>query len=158
MRDKAQVTLSYWIERGAGFVLKAPYPARISALITDLGFVLFVLWCSLKIKTPKDLARAYLWISTSYLFINSKRFWPWYPDSPLSAVAVAGGPLSFFFFIFMPFISRCTAPVSVLRNADWITVKQGGYYFMTIGVLLPMLVLCAIILKQFLTPSMREST
>ncbi len=158
MREKSQVTLSYWIERSLGYVMKAPYPARISTVIVDIGFVLLVLWISMKVKTFKDLARAYLGISTSYLFINSKRFWPWYPDMPLSAAALLDGPWSLFFFIILPLFSRYGAPVSVLRNAGWITMKQGGYYFMAIQVVIPILILCAIAFKRFLSSRMQEST
>ena len=158
MRDRSQVTIAYWIERVLGSVLTEPFPARISTLIVDGGFFAFVLWCSFRVRTAVDLARAYLSVSLSYLFINSKRFWPWYPDVSISLISVEGGGLSNFLLLFLPFITRCVAPVSPLRNTGWITTRQGGYFYCAVGVFLPSIVLLALIVKRHVVELASDSS
>lgn len=149
MRGKSQVTISYWIERVLSFVIDASQAAAISSIFVDVGFAAFIVWQSLKARDNGSLLNSCLNISVCYLFFNSKRFWPWYPDLTLALSALSGGPLSHFLSFTLPLTTRLVAPMSPLRNAGWISTRAGGYYFTLFGVLIPTLILIWIIFGKW---------
>ncbi len=120
----------------------------LTTLLVTVPLLGFVAWSSLRVKSAADLARACAWISLAYLLVASPDYWPWYACMPVTLIIVGDFRRLFWLAILMSLTGRLTAPLEVLRDHDFLTMRISKGLITGLGSMLPLLALAVWSWKQ----------
>jgi alpha-1,6-mannosyltransferase len=103
-------------------------PAGLSApltlVATSIAFSLVVLTSSLKVRDAAGLLRACAVIATTYVFVVSGVFWPWYVAAPIALLLLSPSRGHYALILVLSVASRMVAPLDDLRASGVISFQQ----------------------------------
>ncbi len=116
-------------------------PLRLAVLTVPT--VVFILWQSLKVRSPRQLARVWMWSVLAFLLVASPDYWPWYACMSLALICIADARRMLWLVVLLSLTGRLMAPAELIHDHGYLGLKASKALITGFGSLLPLLCLAA---------------
>ncbi len=117
--------------------------------LLDGAFAIFALFTGWRVRDAEGLLRLCAGIALVYVLLASPVYWPWYAILPLALLALLPyGPFIRIALV-LSFGARLGAPLEVLANRGFITLRASHAITAAVGVVLPLLTCLLLAVREW---------